>query len=144
MKKLVEKLRIQVDYETITLYVNDICHIMEIEPQRITNKNDVEFLDTQTNVLILVGNDEWSISIPGSKSFVLASEHIKYLRSSLNKRENNLLLEIHEELYEGEKDVYKTFKKIQKMRKTSIMTEEAYQNLLTVYALNMDGDTDVS
>ena len=137
-------LQIKVDYSTISLYVEAICKVMETEPQRIKNSDDIKFLDTQTNVCILIKNKKWAITIPGSKTFILDEYLIDKLSKSISKRENALLLEIHQELFEGKKDIWKIFIDIQQMRKEKPMMEEAWQQLMTVYALNMDGGENVS
>lgn len=133
----------------IDLFIESFCDTMEIEPQRIKNINNIEFIDTKTNVSISLEEqhnnkkDQWLINLPNQMSFILNNEQIEKINKALNGRENCLLLEQHRELYHGE-NIYKKFKAIQELRKKSSMVEDAYQNLLTIYALNIDGDDNVS
>ena len=131
------------DSPTINKFVDTICELMETEPKRIQNNDEIEFIDTQTDVRIQIGNqNKWIIKIPGSHSFILDDDHKDQITKAVSKRENKLLLQIHEEMYYGKND-YKLYTEIQKQRDKP-MVEEAYQNLLMVHALNMDGDSNVS
>ena len=137
-------MKIVVDATSINKFVNSMCELMENEPRRIQNNGEVEFIDTVTNVMIQIGHqNKWVIKIPGSHSFNLDEKHKEQITDAVSRRENALLLEIHDDLYQGQNN-YKLFTEIQKLRDSKQMIEDAYQNLLTVYALNMDGDSDVS
>lgn len=138
-----------VENATIGLFIDSLCETMTTEPQRIIESyNGSKFADSKTNVFITIkeeddGKEKWVLHIPDSKSFILGQKEIKKLTEGINDRENILLLEKHKELYSGKND-YKLFVAIQNSREESEMVEDAYQNLLTVYALNMDGDKNVS
>ena len=136
---------IRVDQTTVDLFVDTICDLMVLEPRRITIANLTEFIDTETKVQInIINKDKWLINIPGSHSYVLDKDHKEQITNAVSKRENALLLEIHQEMYSSKKNLYELFTEIQKMREEKPMVDEAWKNLLTVYALNMDGDENVS
>ncbi len=142
-------MQVFVDNSTIALYLDSLYEIMQTEPQRVTeiSGRPTRYVDTKTDVSFTIEphvdkKERWLLHIPGGKSFVMNEEQTKKLSKAVNNRENALLIEQHKILY-GDENIYKIFTEIQKCRDKP-MVEEAWQNLLTIYALNMDGDDNVS
>ena len=67
----------------------------------------------------------------------MLDEHKDKMKQAMEDKANNELIFIHDKLY-GENPGFVTYQDIQRMRDEKPMVEEAYQQLLTVYALNMD------
>ncbi len=130
-------------HQTVTLFINSIAEIMVNDLDRITVDN-VWIRDTKTNISIKI-NGSWRIYIPDAtciptgEGIFLFDSHKNILQDALNERVNIELTQIHNKLYKNDNS-FLSYSAIQKMRKEKPMMQEAWENLLTVYALNMDPD----
>lgn len=133
------------DRRILDLFVDSLCEVMVQMPSRV-KITDSQIEDTETKVVVkTLINNNWHIWIPhpkdgGGFNFYLESEQIGKLKRAIVEREERELVKIHDVMYNEGDNIWIKLEDIQKMRKTTPMIEEAIQNLLTVYALNVDSD----
>lgn len=140
-----------IKFETINLFVSSMLELAESGSSRITIK-DGTIRDKTSNVRLYYNNNSsWILHIPASEEFEhstssqvsLQDGHNNRIKQTLKNIEDENLIRYHNKFFGNNEDTFAILKKIQEYRDRP-MVEEAYQNLLTVYALNMDGESDVS
>lgn len=124
---------------TLDLFVDSLVEVIISDLDRIEIKLSL-VIDLKTSLQVTIGGDPWIMYVPSHQvGLYLNDEQKLKLEDALIQRENNEFIQIHEKLYKDDQSSM-IFSEIQKMRKTCPMVEEAWQNLKTVYALNMDSD----
>lgn len=134
--------------DAIDLFVDSFCEVMLTEHQRISG-NDPSFVDynqitdRESGVKIdLRSKTNCVMYIPGNHhSFKLTKKNIRQLKAASKQMEQNQLLDLRVKLFDNGGDDYSKYLEIKKFREQYPMVEDAYQNLLTVYALHADKNT---
>lgn len=133
-----------IEETTSNLFVDSICELMILGFERIEVSSGW-IKDNETDVMIKRAGSDWLMYIPmmngSTKGVYITETQLRKVKKAISKRENNELIIVHEQLYNNDSvSAIRAFSGIQKLRKSSPMVEEAWQQLMTIYALNLDSE----